>query len=240
MPPSTVRAMNADALGVRMAQLARSLSSEPGPEETLQLIVDSAVELVGPCTDASITLATKGGKVRAAATSSPQARRNDEIQDELREGPCIYAAWEEAVVSIPDVREEQRWPVWASRVTNELGFRSGVCVQLFTFEERMGALNLFSTAPHQFGVDEKQDAVALAAHAAVAMAAAHKVGNLNSAVINRTVIGQATGIVAAKYSLSSVQAFDVLRRLSNEQNRKLALVAGEVVTDWDASPGAAR
>lgn len=226
--------METESLSARMAALARGLRVEDGSEGALQYVVDSAVELVGPCETASITLATKDRKVRSAATSSERALRNDEIQAELGDGPCVAAALREEVVSIPDLRDEQRWPRWAAKANEELGFRSGLCLRLFTHERGTGALNLFSSQPQQFGEVDEQEAIALAAHAAVALAAAENIETLHAAITNRTVIGQATGLVMVQYKLSSLRAFDVLKRLSNEQNRKLALLARDLVVDWDA------
>lgn len=228
--------MQTEDLSVRMASLARDLRSGQDHESTLQHIVDSAVELVAPCETASITLANKRGEIRSAATSSQPALRNDEIQQELQEGPCVAAALQQPVVSIADLANEDRWPQWAARAREELGFGSGLCVRLFTHERGIGALNLFSSEPGQFNDDEEQEAVAVAAHAAVALAAAEDIEHLRTAITNRTAIGQATGIVMVRYGLTSLRAFEVLKRLSSEQNRKLALVAEDVVADWDSDP----
>jgi len=217
----------------RLEQLARGVRVEGGTQETLNYIVSSAVELVRPCETASITLADGHGKVRSAATSAPRALRNDEIQAELGDGPCVAAAWHEQVVEVRDVRHERRWERWAARAHEELGFGSGVCVRLFHHDRGMGALNLFASAPESFTEEDVQEAVALAAHAAVTLAAAENIEHLQLAITNRTVIGQATGMVMVQYGLTSLQAFDVLKRLSSEQNRKLSLVAGDLVTDWD-------
>jgi GAF domain-containing protein len=228
--------MNSEDLSVRMAILARDLRSGTNSPSTLQYIVDTAVELIEPAETASITLANKRGEVRSAATSSDRALRNDEIQQELNDGPCVAAALQQPVVHIRDVRSERRWPQWAERARDELGFGSGMCVRLFTHERGIGALNLFSSEPEQFGDEEEQEAVAVAAHAAVALAAAEDIEQLRTAITNRTVIGQATGLVMAQYGLTTLRAFEVLKRLSSEQNRKLARIAEDVVSDWDANP----
>jgi GAF domain-containing protein len=179
-------------------------------------------------------LANSSGEVHSAATSADRALRNDEIQQELGDGPCVAAALLQPVVHISDVQAETRWPRWAARAHVELGFGCGICVRLFTHERGIGALNLFSSEPQSFDDDDEQEAVAVAAHAAVALAHAEEIDNLRTAITNRTVIGQATGVVMVQYRLSSLRAFEVLKRLSSEQNRKLAVVAQDVVSDWDA------
>ena len=59
------------------------------------------------------------------------------------------------------------------------------------------------------------------------------------AIDSRHQIGQAQGILMERYNLSADQAFAVLRRYSQEQNRKLREVANEVVSTRHL-PGAPR
>lgn len=219
----------------RMADLARELGSRSGTGQTLQHVVEAAVELVGPCESAGISLAARRGQISTSASSDDLPTRCDELQQELGEGPCVDAAWERRVVSVPDLGSEQRWPRWATRAREDLGIGSMLCLQLFTDEDQMGALNLFSTDVGAFDEDDEHEAVAIAAHAAVAVAAAENIDSLRSAIDNRTIIGQATGISMVRFGLSDDQAFNLLRRLSNEQNRKLSQIAREIVTDWNAS-----
>jgi AmiR/NasT family two-component response regulator len=45
---------------------------------------------------------------------------------------------------------------------------------------------------------------------------------------NRTIIGRAQGVLMERYDMTADQAFDYLRRISSNSNRKLAAVAAEV------------
>lgn len=62
-------------------------------------------------------------------------------------------------------------------------------------------------------------------------AATRRIENLETALERRTVIGQATGLVMERFGLSADVAFEVLRRLSQENNRKLYDIAHELVHD---------
>ena len=106
---------------------------------------------------------------------------------------------------------------------------SMLCVRLFTHEDRIGALNMYARDEGAFDEDWIDEAKALAAHAAVAVTAAEKIENLAAAIHNRTAIGQATGLVMAQYELTDLQAFNLLRRLSSTQNRKISAIAVELV-----------
>ena len=48
------------------------------------------------------------------------------------------------------------------------------------------------------------------------------------AIISRLVIGQAQGILMERLDISADQAFDYLRRASNDLNRKLVSVASDI------------
>lgn len=236
-----------DATGGRMADLARDLRSEGSAEETLRHVVQAAVELIDGCDSAGISLSTTEGRIRTSACTGEVPVAADRLQQELGEGPCVDAAWHEEVVSASDLATDARWPAWAPRAVADLGVRSMVCVRLFTHDDRLGALNLFSQRPAAFSADDLDEAMAYAAHAAVAIVAAEQIEGLSTAVHNRTVLGQATGLLMAQYAVTAHQAFNLLRRLSSEQNRKVVVIARELVeahevgtrTDDRAAPGKA-
>jgi hypothetical protein len=73
---------------------------------------------------------------------------------------------------------------------------------------------------------ESQDiGLLFASHAAVALAGAEHEEQLREAVATRDLIGQAKGILMERRGLPADQAFDVLRRASQDLNVKLRDVA---------------
>lgn len=60
-------------------------------------------------------------------------------------------------------------------------------------------------------------------------AAQAEIEQLRAALESRLVIGQAQGVLMERLDIDSRQAMDYLRRASNELNRKLALVAADIV-----------
>ncbi len=58
-----------------------------------------------------------------------------------------------------------------------------------------------------------------------------EVAQLHVAMKNRTVIGQATGMLMLMLNVSEEQAFDYLRRVSSHRNRKVTEIAEEIVRD---------
>jgi AmiR/NasT family two-component response regulator len=75
-------------------------------------------------------------------------------------------------------------------------------------------------------------ALLLATHASLALAHTHaltmhelKIVNLQRAVDSRDVIGQAKGILMARRGINADDAFELLRRTSQELNTKLVEIA---------------
>jgi GAF domain-containing protein len=222
--------MAPDDLTERLAELARELRSQPDVHDTTERIVRTAVEWVGNDTHAGITMVQRRGRLDTQAATSELVVRGDALQYELREGPCVEAVWEEEQVFSSDLATEQRWPTWAPRVAEELSVSSMLCSRLFTAEDSLGALNMYSREPGTFDDEETRNLLlAIAPHAAVAMAAAQQIDSLQVAVDRRTTIGTAIGILMERFSLGDTQAVSLLKRLSSHNNRKLYDIAEEVI-----------
>lgn len=226
--------MSEHTLSIQMAGLARDLHSEETPADVLQRVVDLAATLVEPCESAGISIATRKGQIRTAAATSDVPTRADELQQSTRQGPCLDAVWEHELVELHDLREDSRWPLWAPVATEQLGVVSMVSFRLFTHEDVVGALNLFSPEPGAFGPEDVALGTAIAAHAAVAVVAAEGRKNLRSALLHRSATSQAVGITMVKYGLSADDAFGLIRQMSGNQHRKLHDVAQQIIEDQEA------
>jgi AmiR/NasT family two-component response regulator len=87
-------------------------------------------------------------------------------------------------------------------------------------------------APHEFSDTDRATAELLAAHCALAVARAdarqaadaHRT-QLEQAIDSRDLIGQAKGILMHKESLTAEEAFEMLRRTSQDHNVKLVELA---------------
>jgi transcriptional regulator with GAF, ATPase, and Fis domain len=148
------------------------------------------------------------------------------------------AVWEQRVVRVDDLSVEDRWPQFVEQAA-ALGVGSMMCFQLFVTGDRLGAFNMYSRTAGAFGTDSEEIGEMLAAHAAVALAGAEHEQNLRAGMSSRDVIGQAKGILMERYKLTADQAFGVLTRVSQELNRKLVDIAGEL-TDTGTVPGGDR
>lgn len=73
----------------------------------------------------------------------------------------------------------------------------------------------------------------VAAHAAVAFAEAQKVDQLNQAVSNRELIGQAKGILMERHKITGQQTFVALTRVSQQTDTKLIDVADHLINSGE-------
>ncbi|MFJ9722652.1 GAF and ANTAR domain-containing protein [Streptomyces sp. NPDC101209] len=211
----------------QMAAMARDLLAQDSVGTTLERITASAVELVEGC-DAAGILVLEGRKVATLAPTDDLVVDSDRLQERLGEGPCFDTARSsvrERVFRIPDLTGQQlRWPAFAPQASR-LGIGSMMGFLLFTEDEDFGALNLYSGKPGMFTDASELAGWLLASHAAVAFSSARTHAQLEEAMTTRHVIGEAMGILMGSHRLTEEEAFDVLRRYSQERNVKLREVA---------------
>ncbi len=219
------------------ADLARALSGQSDVHETLQKIVDLAVETVVGCDHAGISV-LKDGKGSTPAASDGVPRLVDAIQYETGEGPCLSAIREHEVFQSGDLASETRWSLFAARAAKETGVSSMLSFRLFVAGDTLGALNLYSETVDAFDEGSRTVGLVYAAHAAMALASAMHDEQMGQALQSRDLIGQAKGILMAREGVDADQAFDMLRRASQRLNIKLRDVAGDMVESTRAGGSA--
>ncbi|WP_217238279.1 GAF and ANTAR domain-containing protein [Streptomyces sp. AC555_RSS877] len=216
-----------------MAVLARDLLAQDSVQATLDEISAAAVRLVDGC-DAAGILAVRKGRAVTLAACGDMVRESDRLQGELGEGPCFDLARRrdgERVYRIADMsRPQPAWQRFATEV-RKLGVGSMTGVLLYTDNEDFGALNLYSRRPGAFGKDIETAGWLLASHAAVALASARTIDQLEHAMEIRHAVGEAMGILRERHQLTEDDAFNVLRSISQHHNIKLRDVAQRVRTE---------
>jgi transcriptional regulator with GAF, ATPase, and Fis domain len=213
----------------RFSSIVRSLQTESDIRHTLQRSVELAVEMVHGCDEACISLVHRSRRVDTPAATHDMARRGDELQYELQEGPCLDTIWSHETVRSDDLLRESRWPRWAPVAAEELGIRSMLCFQLFTGRDSLGALNLYARQPNAFDHTSTDVGYALAAHVAVALSGERELSDMHHAVANRTVIGQAQGVLMERFGTDAGQAFEILRTAASNNHVSLDRLATELV-----------
>ncbi|HEX2072528.1 MAG TPA: GAF and ANTAR domain-containing protein [Geodermatophilus sp.] len=215
-----------------MCDVAARLHTERHPpvETTLEAITAAAVATVPGAEEAGISFVVDRSRIEARAGTGERPMALDSLQDQLDEGPCYTAIREHETVHAPDVATEARWPRFAA-AARERGVGSMLAVRLCrTADKELAALNLYAGTPHAFDADSEAVARIFAGHAALALAAAERAENLETALHSRDLIGQAKGILMERYKITPEHAFALLVRTSTLTNRKLRDIADELAT----------
>ncbi|WP_233712440.1 GAF and ANTAR domain-containing protein [Kribbella turkmenica] len=215
------------AVADEFARLATELHDVGGVEETADAVVEFALHALH-CTCAGV-LMVSGRHPQVLASTDPRIAKLYHLQVEADEGPVIAAIRKESTVVIDDVATDTRWPAaWIAQARAE-DIRTVVHLPLIVGARVTAVLSLFSDRPHAFDADDLAVAHILARHATVAIANARQEATMARAIDARKLVGQAMGILMERYDLDGGHAFEVLKRYSQQHNRKLRDVAQELI-----------
>jgi hypothetical protein len=221
------------------ASLADIVRQGSTPSEMYAAICVAATMTVSGCDHASL-MVCRDGTCRTAAVSDSVARLIDRLELALGIGPCVEAIESRSAQIESDLTAGGRWPALAARVVAETPVRGAMSIRLPVGPQNTGALNLFSDVPNAFDTASVEQAVVLGAFATVASMAAARgedVSTLRRGLSSNRAIGQAIGMLMALNNISDADAFDILRKTSQNSNVKLIDVATEIIRGR-GSPGA--
>jgi len=194
-------------------------------------IVTSAPRLVVGCDHASLML-RNGNRFDTAAASDEVARLVDEFERELGEGPCLDAIVDESVYHDADLTDGSPWPRLTERVLSRTPVRGMAGFRLRAGDDKTGALNLFSDTAGGLTPEGVNQGIVLASFITVALTASHQrktAETLKAGLASNREIGKAMGLLMAFHKITDEQAFEMLRKASQEMNLKLIEVARQVV-----------
>jgi hypothetical protein len=226
----------AGPLAGEFARLTSRLLTAPTVEDVLERVLEATTLMVPAADVASFTLIGADGQFHTPAETDEVAVELDLLQYRFREGPCVEAAVPAgpAVAIAPDLAHEPRWPQWAPAAVG-LGVGAVLSTALIPGAptgRSVGALNVYSRSAGGLDEADRDVLLLLATHASLAVAATDAVtrgelqsAHLRRAIDGRDVIGQAKGIIMARRGVSADEAFDVLRRTSQDLNVKLSELA---------------
>ncbi|MFD5824176.1 ANTAR domain-containing protein [Lentzea sp. NPDC060358] len=226
----------ADAsLAAQFAALTQVLLSVTTVGAALDRVVDAARSMVVGADMVSVTLRGADGRFFTPAETDAVAESLDQVQYRTGQGPCVDAALPDGpgFATSDDLRSERRWPGFSEQATGH-GFASVLSTDLHPRRATAlgGALNIYSKRVHGLNGRDRHTALMLAAHASLALAytTTVEVADLHTrqmrrAIDSRDVIGQAKGILMARRGMTADEAFDVLRRTSQDLNVKLVDLA---------------
>jgi GAF domain-containing protein len=229
-----------DPTGV-LGELAKLVAAD----REMSVILDDVVHLVRRRIDGadevSVTL-VRDEKASTVACTGSLAMDLDELQYEEGYGPCLDAGRTDEVKHIVDAATETRWPRYLPRAL-ENGLGSSLSVPLPVENYLVGAINIYSRTPRAFDRDSVALAVALATHVTAALSVAEtaqghrdRALHLRRALESHAVIDQAKGMIMVQQKCPADVAFEMLRKLSMDQNIKLYELAAALVASGSNHP----
>lgn len=213
------------------AALAEIIYQGTESSEVYAAICVAATLTVSGCDHASL-LVRRNGRYVTVGASDRIAQRIDDLERSVGDGPCVDAIEEETPQIETDLTTPCQWPKLAARLIEETPVRGAMGFRILVDRRKSGALNLFSDKPNVFNTDSAGQAIVLASFASVAInavAQGEDVATLRRGLLSNREIGKAVGMLMLLHGVSEREAFDVLRRYSQDLNIKLADVARTVV-----------
>lgn len=221
--------------------LAQMVASSRGMDGLLTDVAGFAARAIPDVDGAAVTvLRPESGRqhVQSWAATAEFVREIDALQYEvLQEGPCLSCMQTRRPIVSASLGGDARWPRFGSRVAG-LGVHSALSLPLLIEGQVIGAINCFAYGRNAFGEHAVRLGELFAVPAAVSVhnaqllaGARDKVDQLQRALVSRTVIDQAIGILRSRHGGSAEEAFDRLRRTSQAENVKLAVIAQRLVDE---------
>ena len=225
---------NSAALRESLDSLSQFFVGEATLQQALQKVADLVCRTVPAADMAGITMLVEG-RPKTAIYTDELAPEIDTSQYETGIGPCLDAFRHQQVFRIDSTEKDDRWPAFSEAAAAH-GIRSTVSLPLLAHHEGVGALNLYSRTEAAFSEEDEKVGMAFAAQAGIALANAQAYWdarqlseNLAEAMKSRATIEQAKGILMAARRCDADEAFQILVRASQRENRKLREVAARIV-----------
>jgi hypothetical protein len=217
----------------QLGRLDTELPESALPARRMSELVEQAVRCTAECCGAS-GMVVEGDADRPAAVTHPDLSPLVTVQLRSGEGPIPAALESGEPACATDLLEDERWPEFRAvaldagvRSSVTMPFqRSGLTVTLSLYSFRPGTLEDAAHGPAQALGDF---AVGCLARDLSYRAVLTELDQLDAALRSRPVVDQACGIVMHVLDCDADAAFQILRRVSQGANRKLAEVAAAVV-----------
>jgi hypothetical protein len=231
-----------EQLGLQAAELLSVTNA--GEARSLRRLAEMAAWQVPGCSGANAVVWHDGEAIGFAATHPDLAELGD-LQLTTGEGPLIAAAETGVPVSCPDTLDETRWPEFAQAALCR-GVRCSVHL-VRDLPRSALVLSLFGVRPRVLDADSNPTADTLAAFGGAMLANATAYGEaqlmasqLKDAVVARSVVDQAKGILMHALGCDADDALRRLRQESQRRHIKVTEVARQVVESRSGQAGGIR
>jgi GAF domain-containing protein len=211
--------------------------------------------LVGYLDDVALRTAGRLGEVAGVAvtlrvadepvtmgSSSALALDVDLLQYSIGLGPCLHALQFGEGMYVPDLAQDDRWKDYGPRAA-ALGAASCVSAPVLVAGEPAAVIKVYSAAVDGLSAEQRELAAMVAVEISGGIALAERLtrqawelDDRVDAMDTRRVIDLAIGILMERSRTSASEAFDLVRRYSQQYNIKLREAASQIVTGVSGTP----
>jgi GAF domain-containing protein len=224
-----------EPLAQSLSALSRFFVGDGTLHETLSRVAHYAEQALPAAAMTGITMLVDG-RASTAVFTDEAAPQIDSAQYETGIGPCLDAFRHRTTFRIDDTTKDDRWAPFSEAAAAH-GIGSTLSIPLVANHEGLGAMNFYSLEPNGFSQDDEEVAGQFGVQAAIVLANAqaywdaHQLSqNLAAAMQSRAAIEQAKGILMGAQRCTADEAFQILVRASQRENRKLREIAEEIVS----------
>ena len=232
---------SSESLSKALAAMSGFFVGDATLRETLQKVAELACATVPNTSMVGITMLVEG-KARTAVFTDEEAPEIDSAQYESGVGPCLDAFRHQQVYRIDDMQADRQWQPFSKAAASH-GIASSMSLPLLARHEGVGALNFYARAANAFSDDDVEVGLQFATHAAIVLANAQAYADaqqlgqdMAEAMKSRATIEQAKGILMAAQHCTADDAFQILVRASQRENRKLREIADDIVGRTATAP----
>jgi len=214
--------------------LGRLRFGEMSVEDAMREIVQTTHSLFD-VDGAGLMLCDAAQHLRSVAASDDRFAHLEELQVRHQEGPCIAAFDAKELVSVTDLEQDDRWPLFTGDAVRR-GVRAVLASPLPYNQEAVGVVAVLSERSRPWSPANELALLAFTDLAALLIASiiqgeerSELAGQLQGALNSRQVIEQAKGILMGTQGISARAAYEQLRARARGERRKLAVVCADVV-----------
>jgi hypothetical protein len=222
------------------ASFLTALAGEVGEADLTPAALTRAVVRVLPVDGAAVSTMVSVLRLPLGA-SSEVARRAEELQSTLGEGPCLHAAETQSTVCAGPAELKARWPLYADELAGRTPFRAVAAVPLHaTGQGVFAALDVYSTDPRLVDRLDPHELESLACTvAALLVVCIAQIPDINApergpdwyrvAAGRRHDVWLAIGMVMSSRAVRTRDALALLRGHAYAENRSLDDLAADLV-----------
>jgi len=217
-----------------LTKISKAIASDIYLEDILRLIVTVTAEMMGSNICSLMLIDEQKKELVIKATQSVSEEYNKKPPLKLGEGIAGKVAKENKPIAIKDVTKEKEYK--HKDIAKREGLCSLLCVPLAAKGRVIGAINCYTSTPHEFSETEINILTSVANQAAVAIENAELM--VKSKVIQeeleiRKRIERAKGVLMKEQGLTEEEAYLKIRRYSMDSRKTMREVAEAIILASD-------